>query len=261
MKVLGVIVIILWVATIFGCGGGKEPTEPVIEIPQTPEELAQVLLDRAISEKSKRLPQLALDTLKLLIDQYPDTKQAEEAKTIIPELEETLESNLTVTESLQKGLDSDPFAEILRVDGQGEESGYGFYYDSETYEISGDKLYLVFRWSGSGQANVRMVIENRSDEEALKIVKYQFSVDGNNMEFIPRADQVTIETVDDGVVETYNTRPTMAQRTLIEDIIASQTATLVVEGENASSERELTDIEKKGLAEVWTAFLSIGGIW
>ena len=88
MNVVKILTIIFCLVILFGCGG-KEP-EPVAKSVAEPLDTAlspDEFLKKADSEKSEGLNQLALETYRKFLKEYPDSEKAGEVKTIIAELE------------------------------------------------------------------------------------------------------------------------------------------------------------------------------
>lgn len=244
---------------IFLSCGDKDKAQPAEQAAEAEVETAAGLLEKGQKEFEAEQLVIALQTLNLLLEKYPDSDEVAKAKELIKEAEETIDFRRTDTERVQEQETAELIAALHKVPGE----GYDYYYDGAVYEMEGSKVYLNFRWSGSGQANIRFVIDHyySADQPPLGIKRYTMNVGAQPYPIIPRADQLVTEKQGDQVKESLDTRPSMAHRGMIEAIIAADKVVLVAEGENRNEERELTPEEKSGLDSVMTAFISIGGIW
>ena len=153
------------------------------------------------------------------------------------------------------------FNKLIRIEGGEGEEGKGLFYDKDVYELDDSKVFITFRWSGSDQPRVRMIIQNFTDKEPLKIKTYKFIVDDVVTEFVPQVGLTTVEEVGGKIVETYDSRIRMNQMSMIEEMITADKAVAILEGEAGTIEREITGVEKAGIDNVIRAYLSIGGMW
>ena len=241
------------------CGGGKEgPAEPDAGKEEVVETAAS-LLEKGQKEFDAEQHNLASQSLNRLLEEFPDAEETTKAKELIKEAEEILDYRKTETERIQAQETADLIAALAKVPGE----GYDHYYDADVYDIEGSKVYLTFRWSGSGQANIRFVIDHYygADLSTLSIQRYTMKVGEQPYPIIPRMDQLSTEKQGESVREILDTRPSMAHRGMIEAIVTADKVVLIAEGDERNEERELTAEEKDGLKNVMTAFISIGGIW
>jgi hypothetical protein len=240
------------------CGGGKEEIKPAAAEAEVVE-TAATLLEKGQKESDAGRLNDAVQILNRLLEDFPEGDEVAKAEVLIAEVEKKLDMRRTETEKIQDQESSDLIAALRKVPGE----GYDFYYDDAVYEMEGSKVYLSFRWSGSGQANIRFVIDHLygADKPILTVKSYTMNVDGQPYPLNHRPDQVSMEKQGEFVKEALNTRPSMANRGMIEAIVEADQVVLVVEGENRSDERELTTEEKNGFESVMTAFIAIGGIW
>ena len=262
MNVLRILTIALCFVVFWGCGNNEPvPVSESIE-PVKSAALPDDMLKKAEKEKSQGLNQLALETYRKFLQDFPDSQKVPEVKTIISELEKQT-GQATTNPFTSETTESKEvlFNKLIRIEGGEWEEGKGLYYDKDVYEIEGSKVFITFRWSGTDQPRVRMVIQNFTDKEPLTIKKYKFIVDDVVTEFSPQVGLTTVEEVGGKIVETYDSRIRMNQMSMIEEMITADKAVAIFEGEVGTIEREITGVEKAGIDNVIRAYLSIGGMW
>ena len=262
MNFLRIFTVAVCFIIFFGCGNSDPDPVAKSADPGEPVSLADDMLEKAEKEKSQGLNQLALETYRKFLQDFPDSEKASEVKIIISELEKqagqaTTNPFTSETTESKEAL----FNKLIRIEGGEGEEGKGLFYDKDVYELDDSKVFITFRWSGSDQPRVRMIIQNFTDKEPLKIKTYKFIVDDVVTEFSPQVGLTTVEEVGGKIVETYDSRIRMNQMSMIEEMITADKAVAILEGEVGTIEREITGVEKAGIDNVIRAYLSIGGMW
>lgn len=256
MKLQIITITISGLFLLMSCGGDEEQKPTAVEEEEVT--TAADLLERARREIYGEVFNDAIESLNELLKNYPDAEEATEAKELIEEAEAILATRV-MEAGTQAHQAEELIAKLLKVPGE----EYDSYYDPTVYEMEESKVYLELRLSRSGEPVIRLAIDHyySADEPTLGIERFTMKVGHQPFPIIPRANELTTETLGNQVKESLNTRPVFMHRGMIEAIITTDGVVLLAEAESRNEERELNPVEKQGLDNVLTAFTTLGGVW
>jgi hypothetical protein len=253
------------ISLLFGCGGAEKTED---EKQKNKTEYAKVksgkLLDQAKIYIDKKDFIKAKTELQNLLDKYPDSEKAAEAKQLLPiAVKGAAEQHLTNAKAkverqtaekeahanVTKKLRSE-FDDIKEIT---------WYYDKGTPKFTNvNNLCLYIGKKKTGEPWLRFRIQFTANNW-LFIQSYEIKTDKNSYSIPTSHGQIERDHGSGGIWEWYDVLVDNKLYTMLNDVANSKTVKLRHNGKQYKSDRTLSEKEKQGLQNILEAYLLLGG--
>lgn len=212
--------------------------------------------------------QKSKDTLNLLIEKHPASKETEQGKAFLAKVEEALKKEQEARELAAKQEQEKKEAEEkqrianatknMRTE-YDEVKEITWYYDKTSPQYDNANNFLLY--IGKDKNNncwLRLRIRYTA-KDWLFIRNYIFKVDDNTYTISPGTFDVERDNKSGYIWEWYDKSPTESEINMVKEIINSKKTVLRYEGDQYHYDRDITQQEKQALQNVLDAYTALGG--
>lgn len=198
----------------------------------------------------------ARSKLSILRSKHPDTKEAEQAGTLLAKVKPILARLEKEKERALKRAKKRIIANATRKLRRMNFEGYAYYTDRTVDDISDSKLYLNMQVSPSGDVSTDLHLECRSYSQ-LGTTRYVIKVDDKEYSINPTGKVSVFKAHDGKVHESHSFGLDAAKKVLVRGIIYSNVTLIQFWGARGLRDHIVTETEKKGLSKVLDAIETI----
>ncbi len=212
-----------------------------------------ILLNQAKKYISEKEYKKAKSQLEMLIEKYPSSPNADEAKNLLVDVNNAIKQNdVAEKEKLAK------VTSKLRYyyDEMQEVTWYSDKNSSKYINIT--DFYLYFRKFKSGKIRLRLKIKY-AGYEWLFIKKYIIKADNNFHTIEAHSSNISRDTFRGGVSESYDVLVDIKTFAIVNDIIKSKNTKVRFDGERNYHDIVITAVGKQALRNVLDAYTAFGG--